>query len=343
MEKKKVVKKSENSMKTYFIITGIIIVAFVLLISLLNLPNREISLDKALKGLFGKDYKVLESKGFSLPEDPNFALSIDTVVNSKGTIIGKYSLLTIKDLSLKNVDNTIKLVVTFDDKGKIYKIKPLSKIKTDKETNWDEYFLKFSGKDYKDLLNTAIPLPAENSQLATNLKDKLIKCAAISYISEYGIEAYTSLKPTQKENETNRLLIGDKIPSFEATDINGETISSESIKGKKTIIISTNATCGTCIDKTHAFDELIYKIGKNKNFNYILISETSKEKTINEYLTKTKNRNMKIIIDTSQELLRKLTIEFVPDILFVDSDGTIVFHNFPTSQDIEQRLIEFLK
>lgn len=343
MEKKKVNKKSENSLKTYFIIAGVILIAFVLLISLLSLSNREVSLDKVLKGLFGKDYKVLESKSFTLPEDPNFALSIDTVVNSKGTIIGKYSLLSIKDLSLKNVDNTIKIVVTFDDKGKISKIKPLSKIKTEKETNWEEFFSKFYEKDYKDLLSTAIPLPAENSQLATNLKDKLTKSAAISYISEYGVEAYTSLKPTQQENETKRLVIGDKIPSFEATDINGDIISSESIKGKKTIIISTNATCGSCIEKTHNFDELIYKIGKNKKFNYILISETAKEKTVNEYLTKTQNKNMKIIIDTSQELLRKLTIEFTPDVLFVDVDGTIVYHNFPSSQDIEQRLTDFLK
>ncbi|MCX8094851.1 MAG: redoxin family protein [Caldisericia bacterium] len=343
MEKKKEIKKKESGLKTYFIISGAIIVAFVILISIFSFFNREIPLDKALKEIFGKDYKVLESKSYTLPDDPNFALSIDTVVNSKGTIVGKYSLLTIKDLSLKNIDNSIKVVVCFDDNGKISKIKPLSKIKTEKETNWNEFFSKFIGKDYKDLLSTAIPLPAENGELATTFKDKLVKSSAISYINQFGVEAYTSLKTNQTENETKRLLIGDKIPSFEATDINGEKISSELIKGRKTVIVSTNATCGSCIEKTHAFDELIYKVGKNKNFNYILISETAKDKTINEYLTKTKNKNMKIIIDTSQELLRKLTIEFTPDVLLVDIDGTVVYHNFPNSQDIEQKLTEFLK
>lgn len=343
MDKKKEFKKRENGLRNYFIIAGLIIVGLFLIIAILSLSNKEISLDNALKEIFGKDYKVLDSKSYVLPDDPNFALSIDTVVNSKGTIIGKYALLSIKDLSLKNKDNSVKIVVVFDDKAKISKIKSLSNIKTDKTTNWDDFFSKFIGKDYKDLLSIVIPLPAENGELATLFKDKLIKSAAISYISEYGVEAYTSLKPPQTETETKRLKIGDKIPFFETTDINGEIISSESIKGKKTIIISTNATCGSCIEKTHTFDELLYKIGKNKKFNYILISETGKEKTVNEYLNKTQNKNMKIVIDTSRELLEKLTIEFTPDLLFVDIDGTIVYHNFPSSQDIEQRLTEFLK
>lgn len=343
MEKKKTVKKGENILKTYFLVAGVIIVAFVLLISFLSISNKEISLDTVLKEIFGKDYKVLESKSFTLPDDPNFALSIDTVVNSKGTIVGKYSLIAVKDLSLKNPDNVVKFVVAYGENGKILKVKPLSKIRTERETNWNEFFSKFIGKNYKDLSNMAIPLPAENGELANNIKDKIIKSAAISYISEFGIEAYTLLKPIQKETDSERLAIGDKIPPFETTDINGDIISNESIKGKKTIIISTNATCGSCIEKTHAFDEIVYRVGKNKKFNYILISETGKEKTVNEYLTKTKNKNMKIVIDTNRELIKKLTIDFVPDVLFVDIDGTIVYHNFPTAQNIEEKLIEFLK
>ncbi len=344
MVKEKKKGKKENELKLYFIISGVIILAFITLILIFSQSGKEIPLDKALKEIFGKDYKVLESKSFTLPDDPNFSLSIDTVVNSKGTIIGKYSLLSIKDLSLKNPENSIKMVLVFDEKGKIKNIKTLSKIRTEKETNWDEFFSKFIGKDYKDLLSTAIPLPSENSDLSSNLKDKIVKGAAISYISEFGVEAYTSIAPKgETEKQVKRLLTGDKIPEFQTVDINGEVISTETIKGKKTIIVSTNATCGSCIEKTHAFDELVYKIGKNKKFNYILISETAKEKTVNEYLTKTQNKNMKIIIDQSQELLKKLTIEFTPDVLFVDVDGTVVYHNFPSSQDIETRLIEFLK
>jgi len=342
MEKKSS-KKKESTLTTYFIISVLIVVAFILLITLFSISNKEVSLNSALKEIFGADYKILSSNSYNLPEDPNFALSIDTVINSKGTIIGKYTLLSIKDLLLKNKDNTIKIVVAFDQNGKISKIKTLSKIRTSKETNWDEFFSKFIGKDYKELISTAIPLPAENSELATTLKDKITKSAAIYYISEYGIESYSSLIPKESETEKKRLKIGDKLPSFEVVDINGEKISNETLKGKKTIIISTNATCGSCIEKTHNFDELIYKIGKNKNFNYILISETNKDKTVNEYLTKTKNKNMRIVIDLSQEILNKLTIEFTPDVLFVDPDGTVVYHNFPSAQDIEERLTEFLK
>ncbi len=341
-KKNKVSKQKGDPLKTYFIIIALLIVAFLIIFLIPTLSSREISLDKGLKTIFGDDYTIYETKVITSPDNPNVTASFDTLLNKKGTSIGKYTLINYINLLLKNRDNSIKIIIAFDNDGKIKKIFPLSKIKTEKETNWEDFFNGFVGKDYKDLLSKPVALPSENSELALNLRDKIKEVSSLSYIMDYGVEAYNSINTEPKEYK--RLVVGDKIPDFQIKDINGNLISNETIKGKKTIIVSTNATCGSCIQHTHEFDELISKIKKGKNFNYIFISETGEKKTTNEYLTKTPNKDiLRITIDQSQEVLKLLTIEFTPEILFVDVDGTILFHGSPTTQDLENKLTEFLK
>lgn len=334
--------KEKDLSRTYFIILGVLVVIFLIIFLVPTLSSREMSLNKGLKNIFGSDYTIYETKVINSPDNPNITYSFDTIINKKGTSLGKYTLVNFTNLDLKNKDNSVKLIVAFDVNGKIKKIFPLSKIKTEKETNWEDFFNEFIGKDFKDLLSNPVPLPSENSELSINLRDKIKEVSSLSYIMDYGVESFNSINTEQKEFK--RLVVGDKIPNFKIIDINGNIISNETIKGKKTIIVSTNATCGSCIQHTHEFDELINKLKKGKNFNYIFISETAQEKTTNEYLTKTPNKEiLKIAIDQSQEVLELLTIEFTPDILFVDVDGTILFHGSPTTQNIENKLMEFLK
>lgn len=346
MSKEKLVKRKETKKwdisKTYFIFLGVLLVIFLIIFLIPTLSSREISLKNGLKNIFGTDYTIYETKVINSPDNPEIAFSFDTILNKKGTSLGKYTLINFIDLNLKNKDNSIKLIVAFDPDGKIKKILPLSKIKTEKETNWVDFFDGFVGKDFKDLLSKPVPLPTENSELAINLRDKIKEVSSLSYIMDYGVESFNAINTEKREFK--RLVSGDKIPNFKITDINGNLISNETIKGKKTIIVSTNATCGSCVQHTHEFDELINKVKKGKNFNYIFISETAKEKTTNEYLTKTPNKDiLKIAIDQSIEILKLLTIEYTPDILFIDVDGTVLFHGSPTTQNIENKLIEFLK
>ena len=339
---KKKGNKGKNLLKTYFIIIAVLIIIFLIIFLIPTLSSREMSLNKGLKTIFGSDYTIYETKVINLPDDPNITASFDTILNKKGTLLGKYTLINFTNLILQNKDNSVKMIIAFDSDGKIKKILPLSEIKTEIETNWEDFFNSFVGKDFKDLLSKPVALPAENSELSTSIRDKIKEISSLSYIMDYGVEAFNNLNPEPKEYK--RLVVGDKIPDFEIFDIDGNIISNETIKGKKTIIVSTNASCGTCIEHTHEFDELVNKVRKGKNFNYIFISETAQEKTTNEYLTKTQNKDiLKIAIDQDQEVLKLLTIEFTPEILFVDVDGTILFHGSPTTQNIEEKLVEFLK
>lgn len=342
MKREKKQKKGLDILKIYFIVIVVLILIFLIIFLVPNLSSKEISLQNALKKVFGEDVTIYETKVVSLPNKPDTSATFDTILNSKGTIIGKYCVTYFSNLLLKNSDNKIKLLISFNPDGKIKKIISLNTIKTEKQTNWDEFFDKFVNKDYKDLLNNPISLPLENSELAMSLKDKIQEICSLSYIMDYGEEAYLRLNPEQREYK--RLVVGDKIPKFETVDIDGNKISNETIKGKNTIIVSTNATCGSCIEHTHEFDELVSKVGKGKHFNYIFISETNKEKTVKEYLETSPNKKiLKIVIDQGQEILRLLSMDFTPDVIFVDPEGIILFHNPPTTKDIEKKLIEFLK
>jgi len=334
-------KKTKNPVKTYFIVSLVIILAFLLIITIPLIFKKNLSYEKALNLVFGKDVSVYKTKAVNLPEKPDIGASFDTIVNKNNTFLGKTTVITIKHLSLKNKNNEIKLLVALDSNGKILKILPMNEILTSSNVNWDSFFKNFEGKDYKDLLAKPVPLPVEEGEVSVLIRDKIKEVAALSYIDNYGVTAYKSLKSNEEEKH-KILRTGDKLPEFETVDIDGNKIKSKDLAGKKLIIVSTNATCGSCIRHTHEFDDILSRYIKKGKVNYLFISVTSKDKTLEEYGDSKNIDYMRIVIDTKRELVKKLTMEFTPRVMFVDPDGTIMFHGSPTFKNIEEKLKEFL-
>ncbi len=334
-------RKEKNPVKTYFIVSSIIILAFILIVTIPLIFKKNLSYDKALSLVFGKDVSIYETRTVNFPDRPDAGVSFDTIVNKKNTFLGKTAVVTIKHLSLKNKNNEVKLLVAFDSNGKILKILPMNEILTSSDVDWDSFFKNFEGKDYKDLLTKPIPLPVEEGEVSMLIRDKIKEVTALSYIDVHGVSAYKNLT-SNKEEEHKILRIGDKLPEFEAIDIDGNKIKSGDLMGKKLIIVATNATCGSCIRHTREFDEMLSKYIKRRKVNYLFISVTSKDKTLEKYKDSKNIDYMRIVIDTKRELVKKLTMEFTPRVMFVDSDGTIMFHGSPTFKNIEEKLKEFL-
>ena len=334
-------KKTKSPVKTYFIVSLVIILAFLLIITIPLMFKRNLSYEKALSLVFGKNVSVYETKTVNFPEKPDTGASFDTIANKNSTFLGKATVISIRHLSLKNKNNEIKLLVAFDSNGKILKILPMNEILTSRDVNWDSFFKNFEGKDYKDLLTKPVPLPVEEGEVSVLIRDKIKEAAALSYIGDYGVTAYKSLKSNEEE-EHKILRTGDKLPEFEAIDIDGNKIESKDLMGKKLIIVATNATCGSCIRHTQEFDDMLSKYIKKGKFTYLFISVTSKDKTLEKYKDSKNIDYMKIVIDTKRELVKKLTMEFTPRVMFVDPDGTIMFHGSPTFKNIEEKLKEFM-
>lgn len=333
-------KKTKNFVKTYFIISVVIIIAFVLILVLPSVMRRSLSFEGALKSVFGKDASIYETKTINLPEKPDIGASFDTIVNKNTTILGKATVITVKDLSINNKDNEVKLFIAFDSKGKILKILPLNEIVTKNDVDWEGFFKNFEGKDYKDLITKPVPLPANEGELSALIRDKIQEVSALSYIEDHGVTAYKNITPKTEEHKILRT--GDKLPEFETVDVDGKKIDSKDLLGKKLIIVSTNATCVSCITHTHEFDEMLSKYIRKRKISYLFISVTDKEKTLEEYGNSKNRAYMRIVIDTKRELVKKLTIEFTPRVMFVDPDGTIMFHGSPTFKNLEEKLKEFL-
>lgn len=79
-------------------------------------------------------------------------------------------------------------------------------------------------------------------------------------------------------------LEGYALPEFSLQTIDGETITSESLKGKLSIINFWFETCPPCVAEIPGFNALVEKYG-DESVNYIAISTFSK-KDVKDYVAK---------------------------------------------------------
>ncbi len=81
---------------------------------------------------------------------------------------------------------------------------------------------------------------------------------------------YVGKRDTEKETREDELLLGKTAPEWTLKDINGKTVTQESLRGKPTIINFTGLGCGPCIQ---SYPELVEM---SKRFNVVSIESWGK-------------------------------------------------------------------
>ncbi|HQU82680.1 MAG TPA: redoxin domain-containing protein [Pyrinomonadaceae bacterium] len=115
----------------------------------------------------------------------------------------------------------------------------------------------------------------------------------------------------------NSELLGAEVPAFSASDVSGKNVSSEDLKGKRTLLTFWSLTCGWCgqmlgdlreWDKTRGLAEP----------NLLLVSSGDAER----------NRELgfrgTVLIDDEKALPQSLKMDATPSAVLIDEDGKIV-------------------
>jgi len=130
------------------------------------------------------------------------------------------------------------------------------------------------------------------------------------------------LKTTGSASSTADCLIGYNLPQFEATTLDGNKISNQSLKGKITIINFWFTNCRPCVAEIPGFNDIMDKYG-NENFNYISIGRDSEEE-VKQFLVKHPWKFDHIV---NAEPMIKGEFMFMwgfPTTFLVDAQGTII-------------------
>ena len=139
---------------------------------------------------------------------------------------------------------------------------------------------------------------------------------------------------------------GDPLPHFNATTLDGKTISTEKLKGKIVVIKVWATWCGSCLAEMPELNELIQKYKSDTNVVFLAITDDSKEKVLK--LLERIPSNYQQITDAKdiKLLFQPGPYKEIPKHLVADKQGNIVFDEageIPNIAHILSQQIDALK
>lgn len=118
------------------------------------------------------------------------------------------------------------------------------------------------------------------------------------------------------------------MPKFSLQDMNGKTVSSQSLLGKGPLVINFWATwCIPCMQEMTAMKPMFDKY-KGKGLQVVSIS-IDDAKTVSKVpaMVKLKGFPYMILLDSNKEVYQKFGISNAPELLVIDKNGKIVLHH----------------
>ena len=123
------------------------------------------------------------------------------------------------------------------------------------------------------------------------------------------------IKSKELFKETIYGFIGQKLPKFELSLLNGSKLDSESLRGKPTLINFWFSSCSPCIEEMPLLNEIRKKIGDEANFISITFQNSE---DVSDFLTRT-DFNFIHAVD-SKEYIKEFGFFGYPKTLILDKN-----------------------
>lgn len=126
---------------------------------------------------------------------------------------------------------------------------------------------------------------------------------------------------TTSANQLSAAVVGEALPSFTLINDKGESISTESLKGK-TVFVNLWATwCPPCVAEMPGIESLYSQTGNEQNA-FVLISLDDDFETAKAWMAK---KGFKTPIYYTRELPELFQVGSIPTTFIFDKNGKIVF------------------
>ena len=139
--------------------------------------------------------------------------------------------------------------------------------------------------------------------------------------------------------------IGGKAPSFSLKDINGNTVTLESLKGKVVFLDFWATWGGPCKEEFPELDALYKKYGKD-GFEVVGISVDKTESNVAEFLKK-RPVSFTILTNTKGDVAETYGLPGMPTGFIIGKDGVIRYRHAGFSKAFlpvyEKEIVELLK
>ena len=131
-----------------------------------------------------------------------------------------------------------------------------------------------------------------------------------------------------KANDSKNTLtrVGQKVPSFQVTTLNGKSINITDLKGKTILLNFFTTRCNACIKEMPYLEEAIWQKLKSEKFMIIAIGRAHSDSELTTF--KEKHRlTFSLAPDPNRQVYRLFADKYVPRNYVINPYGKIVFQS----------------
>jgi peroxiredoxin len=140
------------------------------------------------------------------------------------------------------------------------------------------------------------------------------------------------------------LKIDQTAPDFKLNNLDGQSVSLNSFKGKAVFVNFWSSTSSSSVNEMPAFQEL-YKSWSARSDIVLLTIDIGEDKTTVKDFIQKNNYTFPVLLDTQYEVAGKYGIQYAPTSILIGKDGKVQLNTIGGFKDvaaIEKQLANFL-
>jgi peroxiredoxin len=152
--------------------------------------------------------------------------------------------------------------------------------------------------------------------------------------SRAGIILLASILTTAGARDPETLVnVGDPVPAFTVTATDHQQISTQSLKGKVTLVNFFATWCGPCMEEMPHLEEMIWQQFKDRGLAVLAIGRGHNSAELVTFKA-AKRLTVPIAADPKGEIYAKFATKYIPRNYLIGRDGKVLFSSvgFETSK-----------
>jgi peroxiredoxin len=141
------------------------------------------------------------------------------------------------------------------------------------------------------------------------------------------------------------LQIDSPAPDFNLTDLNGQSVSLSSLKGKYILLNFWSTTCGPCVEEMPYFQSLHNDWSAGAESVVITVSLGESSGTVKNFMQEN-NYNFPVLLDSQYSAAEKYAVQYTPTSFFINREGQLKLRlvgAFKNKAAIEKQVAGFME
>jgi len=136
--------------------------------------------------------------------------------------------------------------------------------------------------------------------------------------------------------------VGDHVPSFAVTTLDGKAFSTQELKGKVLVINLWATWCGPCRQEMPRLEREVWNVFKSQNFAMVAIAREETESLITGF-RESNGFTFPMAADPEREIYKHFADAGIPRTYIIGRDGTILHQSLGYEPDEFESLVKTLR